>query len=576
MLARAAIVVLLTAGPLLPTLRAAFVYDDTTLIRDNVLLRGWSALRHVWSLPYWPSDGVDVLGLYRPLHLALISVVWNAGGGSPRWLHAYALLLAALTAVAVWSMLRRGVAEGAALVAAIWFASHPLHVEAIASVANTSELLVVLCIVALVKVLGETPPTPEHRARDWARAALVGALCAAALLAKESGLFALPLAALTVWGWQHRGDSAPPLRRFVRDNLRAWLAALVGIAAVLFARSVVLGVPIVRASIAAQGLDTLSTPERVRVMLSLWPHIAGMLAWPTSLSPYYGTSLFPTNAGALALLSVTVVLALVTLAIVAARRGERRPLVAAGWVALTYFPASNLVAATGQILSDRTLFGATVGAALAMAWGIDHLPPFLRRVAMVLVAIVIARSVLVTTSYAVAWTSHRTLWTRLAEAAPTEHLSYKLLGMDARARGDTSGALALLGHAFAMQPADRQTRFEFGQVLYTTGRYASAVQVLQSLMKDGDARAEEGLVSLYLDAVGRARGPHAVVTAATSLLRSESAPVAALFLGVALEQLGQPDAADSAYATGLRRRPEDARLVARRTALHSARAGPRE
>ena len=77
--------------PLLPTLRAAFVYDDTTIIRDNALLRGWDALGRVWGAPYWPTAGADVSGLYRPLHVALLALVWNAGGGAARPFHVYAL-----------------------------------------------------------------------------------------------------------------------------------------------------------------------------------------------------------------------------------------------------------------------------------------------------------------------------------------------------------------------------------------------------------------------------------------------------------------------------------------------------
>ena len=68
--------------PLLPTLRAAFVYDDTTIIRDNPLLRGWDALVSVWSTPYWPTTGADVSGLYRPVHVAILALLWNVGGGA--------------------------------------------------------------------------------------------------------------------------------------------------------------------------------------------------------------------------------------------------------------------------------------------------------------------------------------------------------------------------------------------------------------------------------------------------------------------------------------------------------------
>src|SRR5437763_11118717 len=52
------------------------------------------------------------------------------------------------------------------------------------------------------------------------------------------------------------------------------------------------------------------------------------------------------------------------------RRPPRSPL----------FPYTTLFrSATGQILSDRTLFGATVGVAFVIAWGLDELPRFGRR-----------------------------------------------------------------------------------------------------------------------------------------------------------------------------------------------------
>ncbi|HEY5441144.1 MAG TPA: hypothetical protein VIJ90_07695, partial [Gemmatimonadaceae bacterium] len=81
------------------------------------------------------------------------------------------------------------------------------------------------------------------------------------------------------------------------------------------------------------------------------------------------------------------------------------------------------------------------------------------------------------------------------------------------------------------------------------------------------ARSERGFVALYLDAVGRAGGPDAVVRAATPLLHSETAPVAALFLGVAEEQRGNRVAAESAYVVGLRHSAGDSALIARWTVL---------
>ena len=541
------------------------MYDDTTVIRDNALLRGWEGVSRVWSTPYWPSEGTAGLGLYRPLQLSILSAVWNTGGGRALWFHVYALLLAGLTAAAVWWLLRRGTTAVAALAGAAWFATHPLHVEAIASVANSSELVVACCTIAMVALLMR--PAPRNRGSDWIRAAVVGVVAAAALGAKESGLLALPLAGVTALWWR---PSPISWREFAREHSRAWMAGAVGVAAILFARLVVLGAPVSSASIAAQGLGQLSGFERSRAMLSLWPRIAGLLVYPRGLSPYYGPTVFPAGQTLIALLSVGAATLLVGLALLVARRGDGRPLAAVSWVVLTYLPASNIIAATGQIISDRTLFGATIGVALLVAWTLDQLAPFGRRLVLGVVALAALSGCVTSVHYSTAWTSHRALWSWLADAMPNEHLSYKLEGMDARARGDTARALPLLARAMTMAPSDRQIRFEYGQLLYQTGRYPLAAHTLAPLIRDEDARSEPGFLALYLDAVGRAAGPRAVATAATPLVHSTAGNVAALFGGAALEQLGDRAGADSLYTAGLRRMPQDTALTARRAHLRSA------
>ena len=352
--------------PLLPTLRAAFVYDDTTIIRDNPLLRGWESLARVWGAPYWPTTGVDVSGLYRPLHVAILAALWNVGGGAAWPFHLYALTLYAVVALALWWMLRRGVGAFAAGVGAVWFATHPLHVEAVASVANSAELLVVGCTIALTWLLRRAASDGAGRAagREWRIAFGVAVLTAAAVLSKESGLLALPIAAFTAWGWHapqtpRRADSG-------RDRRRLWLAGGAALAVALVARAVVLGAPVARVSIAAPGLDVLTPAQRVPAMLSLWPRIAQMIVWPGPLAPYYGPTILPANRGALAALAVLSAFAVAALALLLARRGDRRPLIALAWAALAYLPASNLLTATGQLIAAPTVAPNRVRS--AMSW----------------------------------------------------------------------------------------------------------------------------------------------------------------------------------------------------------------
>ena len=565
-LAGACLVVALTVLVLFPTLRAPFMYDDTEMIRDNAWLRGWSALFHVWGQPYWPSDGPDTLGLYRPVHVAALATVWNLSGGSALAFHAYALILAVATSLAVWWLLRRGAAAAAMPIAAIIFAVHPLHVEAVASAANTSELLVVLGTIALVALL-----RPEQRgeaAPSWQRALLVALVAAATLLSKESGLLALPLALITVWGWRMSDEPVTSMRALMQHQRRAIGAAAVALFAALLARAAVLDAAVSRTSIAAQGLD-MDWPQRVVAMVSLWPRIAGMLVWPTSLAPYYGPSSFPARTALYAAAGLLAVLVLLALAVRQSRRGDRRPLVALAWIGLTYFPASNLLVPTGQILSDRTLFGATVGVALGLAWLTERaaFPTLAGRVSATLAlgAVVLGYYALESRDYVRTWTSHRALWTHLVRTSPEEHLGYKLLGMEARARGEHERAIALLQRGAAMAPSDRQIRFELGQSLYQSQRFEEAATTLAMLARDGDAQREPGFVAMYLDAVGRSRGADAVLEAARPLAPTSLAATlaVALYSGMAHERMGRREAAHCVYQEGLRSSPEDSTLRAR-------------
>ena len=193
----------------------------------------------------------------------------------------------------------RSVGRFTAAIGALWFATHPLHVEAVASVANTAELLVAGCTIALTWLLVRRASDHDDAsggAADWPTAIGCALLTAAAVLSKESGLLALPIAALTAWGWRVPGveHGTHPLRGLAR----LWLAGGAALVVSLIARAAVLGAPVARVSIAAPGLDVLSPAERIAAMLSLWPRLARMIVWPGLLAPYYGPTIFPAQRGA--------------------------------------------------------------------------------------------------------------------------------------------------------------------------------------------------------------------------------------------------------------------------------------
>src|ERR1051325_11701861 len=120
---RATLIVLLTAIAYLPALRAGFVFDDTTLIADNQLVKAGDSLYRFWFTTQAPD--------YYPLTWSLWWLEWRLWGGNPFGYHVVNVLLHAVNALLVWKVLQRLKVTGAWL-AGVVFALHPVNTATVA------------------------------------------------------------------------------------------------------------------------------------------------------------------------------------------------------------------------------------------------------------------------------------------------------------------------------------------------------------------------------------------------------------------------------------------------------------
>jgi protein O-mannosyl-transferase len=116
-----------------------FVYDDLHLITMNTRLRmGWEGIPVIFSTGYWQTGG----GLYRPLSILALLFEHALGGYNPFIYHLDNVLLHFVCSLLVYvisKQLLKG--RSAALFAAVLFAVHPVHTEAVAWVSGKAELL---------------------------------------------------------------------------------------------------------------------------------------------------------------------------------------------------------------------------------------------------------------------------------------------------------------------------------------------------------------------------------------------------------------------------------------------------
>jgi hypothetical protein len=162
-----------------------FAQDDIGIIRDNARVHDPANWKAILTSPYWPPPWH--VELYRPLSSFLHALQYAVGGGSPLVFRITSYLLYAGASLAVLAMARVLLPRPYALGAALLFAAHPVHVEAVAPAVGQSELLVALAAGLMTawyvrcRRLGNGSLT----ARDWTAIAV---LYLAASLAKEQGL----------------------------------------------------------------------------------------------------------------------------------------------------------------------------------------------------------------------------------------------------------------------------------------------------------------------------------------------------------------------------------------------------
>ena len=191
---RSAVLVLLSVALALylNTLFNDFVIDDRLQIVENQFVHRVSGLRQIFTTHVWAFTGEKALSVYyRPLMYACWVAIWQVSGAHPAGYHILNILLhTGVTLLVLLWLLRVGANAATAWVAALLFAVHPVHTEAVAWISALPDLE---C--AFFFLLGFWLYVGCEESIGWRRYALlagVGMCALLALLAKEIGV-ALPL-----------------------------------------------------------------------------------------------------------------------------------------------------------------------------------------------------------------------------------------------------------------------------------------------------------------------------------------------------------------------------------------------
>ena len=293
-------------------------------------------------------------GVFRPVTFATFALDWKIGQGFAPWFHVINLILHAIVTLLLYTLLQKlfqGVDQGnaLALAAALLFAVHPIHTEAVASISGRAELLGAGFLIAAWLLHLNDREVPAL-------------FCfVLALLSKESAIVFLPLLIL--------GDYLSTNWKSTLRYLRAagvtvlYLAVLwkvrgnhLGMAYVFFLDNPLFGIP--------------AGPRILNALGVAWKYV-GLQFYPATLSSDYSYNQIPLYSAWRYALPA----ALATVAAVAgwiwAVWKRRRGLALAGGIYMAGFAVTaNILMPIGTIMGERLAYFPSAGFCLlaALAW----------------------------------------------------------------------------------------------------------------------------------------------------------------------------------------------------------------
>jgi protein O-mannosyl-transferase len=505
-----ALVMSITMAAYIGTIKNKFVYDDRNQIVENNFIKSWRNAPSYFTGQVWQEIYPAFPGnYYRPVFLLWLLLNFKLFGlNAALWHLALALAHTAATLL-VWKLARRLLKDDpAALIAALIFGLHPVHIEAVAWVSGATEpLLALMFIPSLLFYLnwreryqtlsGDESTTASTSASTangrgsiisakWLAASL--AMFALAMLAKETALVLPLIIFFYEWIFGERGER---LRSGLKRAAPYFTLAIVYLAA---------------RGAALNGLGHQVTPLPAGVVLLTLPSVAWfyikLLIWPSGLSAFYDTP-YITSGGLSNFL-----LPLIAVVAVGAALGwwgwrKKEIAFASILIALPILPLLNLtVFLEGEIAHDRYLYLPSIGFSIIVAVAVRRIrfgsqqllgQPAFQTFAVALIAVSLA---LMTSLQNGHWANNLLLFFRGAAVAPNNDIAKNNLANEMVERGLYDEAIKLYSEALARNPTYWRASYNLGFSYFKLGmreeaekHLARATQINQLLADQSVHRA---------------------------------------------------------------------------------------
>ena len=433
------------------TLGYPFIYDDIGQILKNPSIQGWGHLPQYFTHNVWAQFNA-VSNYYRPVFLLWMLVNFSLFGANPAGWHAASIGLHCGASALVYLLARRDLKdEASAGFCAAIFAVHPIHVECVTWISGVTEPLLAVLFVGCVLCFRRWQDGNDGR---WYAASV--ALCALALLAKETAVMLAPTLAFYEWRrYEGRGSHRP-------GELRRAVMAVVPFAALtavyLVVRALVLkGFAPDIGSHVTKGTVLLTLPN------ALWFYLK-KLVWPFSLSVFYPFSFVnKPGVGDFVLPSVALIAVCCGLWLWWRRQPEVLP--ACVWLFLPLLPPLIALGrfVPSDLVHDRYLYLPSIGFGMLLAMALRRVRFPEQKVAglaagqIAALACVVAGMSACTIAQSRYWSNGALLYGRGIEIAPHSMVALHQMAALMSEQKDYAASRKFLEQALEAEPDDYQT-----------------------------------------------------------------------------------------------------------------------
>jgi len=535
-----------------------WAYDDHEYITENEFVTTPGKVADIFSTTYlYGVDGIHT-GLYRPVTVFSYAVNTAVTGLRPSLFHLVNDLLHVVNSVLVLLVLTAFLGgSDTVFFAALLFAAHPLHTEAVTNIIGRAELLSFMFM--MFSLL--TYAYRERRRILYYPLSLAFFLLA--LMSKEIPAVLPAIILLDVLGNKARGEI-----RHIKHGISEAAGFFIVLMIYMLIRHAVISnggtVPAVMFS--DNPLVGMSFIERLPTAFTVVFRYTFLLVFPLTLSADYSYNQVPVAESWQSMTAIAGLVLAAAFAAVSVKLMKRSHAWYLGilLLGLPFVVVSNIFFTTGTIMGERLMYIPSLGFVLLLALTAVWLfrdalkrPRMLRWAMLLIVALYSGRTLARNPD----WKDNETIFPKTAETAPNSVKSAYNYALVLRAQGRLSEAIDRYRHAVSIWPEHQRAWFNLGNTLSENGQYDEAVDAYQRALEilPSDADALHNLALTYK----RMKQPEKAVEAFKRILLMKPYDLSVrLNIGTTWAEFGEYDKALAVFEENVRLNSMDAASIA--------------